>query len=124
MNHGDSIARWSAEQIAEKYKRGQKEHGGSVNHKNVVSHLAEEIFDSVVYLAVLHEQMYLIRELAEMGLVAEPGNEYLRAINNICIHGNEYGKREEELEGEPQTEEFGSYYHKQIAEMIMEWLTK
>jgi hypothetical protein len=123
VNHAECIARWAAASIEEKYKRGQKEHGGSVNHKNVVSHLAEEIFDSVVYLAVIQEQHVLIREIAELALL-KGDDPYMRAIYNIVVHGNEDGVEEEELEGEPETKHFASYYNKQISERIYNWLTK
>jgi hypothetical protein len=123
MNHPECIARWAAESITEKYKRGQKEHGGSVNHKNVVSHLAEEVFDSVVYLAVIQEQFALMQEIAEIALLRGE-DPYMRAIHNVLTKGNENGTQEEELEGDAQTKHFASYYNKQISERLYEWLTK
>lgn len=126
MSHADSIARWATEVVTEKYERGQRAHGGTINNKNVLPCLVEEVLDSVVYLAVLCEQHEVIRQLAEQGIMYDGGHhkdEYLQAILNIINTGNERGIQEEEAE-EPLTKTFDAYYKKQIAERILNWLTE
>ncbi len=127
MTHSDSIAKWVSEGIAEKYSKGQEQHGGDVRRKNVLPAIAEELFDSLTYLAVLHEQFALILELAEMGLATGHGEdygEYFSAIINIVRHGNEDGSKEEEREEEAKSLTFDKYYNKEIAERMFAWLTK
>ncbi len=126
MSHSDSIARWVSEGIAEKYSKGQLSHGGDVRRKNVLPALAEELFDSLTYLAVLHEQFALILEIAELGYQCDMGitKSYFDAIINIVRHGNEDGSKEEEREEDARSLTFDKYYNKEIAERMFAWLTK
>ena len=124
--HASQIAHWVSTETYNKYLRGQEEHGGNVTHKNVLSHLSEELMDGLVYLAVLHEQIQMIKDIANHAftLDVEEKNKALHGIWNICKWGNEYGHIEEELTGEPQVELFSEYFYTRISKRMIKWLTK
>lgn len=119
--HARQIADWVGDELYKKYVAGQEEHGGNVARKNVLGHLTEELLDALVYLAVLQEQMAMIRLIAES---ATQPTEALDAIISICAFGNEYKEREVEKEKEPQVTRFDEAYKKRISERVLEWLTK
>jgi hypothetical protein len=128
------IDEWFGTQLREKYKRGQEQHGGNVAYKRVLNHITEEVVDTVVYLAVLQEQMQLIADIANYSLTlgrispeynnSDEKTRALEAIWNIIKHGNVGGEQEEELEGNPECEDYGSYYYNSTSRRFREWLTK
>lgn len=56
--HLDRITRRFNADLAAKYEKGQKEHGGNLWQKGgMIDHAIEEAIDLVVYLYTLKEQM-------------------------------------------------------------------
>jgi hypothetical protein len=126
-DHARDIANWVSSELFQKYRRGQAEHGGNVYNKPVSLHLTEELLDALVYLAVLHEQMEMILEIATHAGDAEGDVQAkaLKAIINLCLYGNEYGEIEREKTLGPQVFKFSEQEGKErIKERFRRWLTK
>ena len=57
-SHLTSITEWFREEVDEKYRQGQKEHGGSMWEKpGMLRSAIEEALDQVTYLKTLHDQI-------------------------------------------------------------------
>ena len=128
--HSRQISDWISDEVYDKYHRGQREHGGNLARKNVLGHLTEEVVDTIVYLAVLHEQIGAIQEICMWALDEEHDGDgivqggALNAILNITMCGNEEGDIEKELTGEPQAKLFSETNHMRVKERINAWQTK
>jgi hypothetical protein len=54
--HADDIVKWFKRNVEEKYFKGQKEHGGRLWRKPVLSMLRDEVVDAATYFEVLEAQ--------------------------------------------------------------------
>jgi len=93
--------------ISQKYRAGQKEHGGRLWRKPMVSHMVEEVNDLVVYLYTHRKQQLLLIgllfEARDIMTRADEAGHYsygLEQVNqalNLLLSGNVEGIEEEEL---------------------------
>lgn len=121
--HLDTILTRVKREVADKYRKGQKEHGGKLWRKAVLPHLMEEIKDLIVYGYTLERQLYNAasymaygyRELEKLDeLVAKHGSfvhahvpklreamGWVLGAQNILLFGNAEGEPEPELDNPP-----------------------
>jgi hypothetical protein len=106
--HLARVTKVVVEWVQEKYKYGQSKHGGNLNRKPMLEHLAQEYTDGLVYLithidqvreatARLDDYIYENTVDLEEGPIFEGDYRVLEAYN-LLQYGNIEGETEEELE--------------------------
>jgi hypothetical protein len=93
--HLSEIQRWFTQKHGQKYRAGQREHGGRLFRKPVMDFLVEEVLDFCSYVHVLKGHWDQVRDITGAvrcgGMNAEDGIEMIR---NIIDFGNPEGIRE------------------------------
>ena len=95
--HRIQVANMAQDWVNRKYAAGQLEHGGDLNRKPVLEHLAEEATDMLIYTIVFSDQIQQAIKCLEAAKETDRGWRLVESALNILKHGNPEGEAEEEL---------------------------
>lgn len=96
--HALEIAREISENVIEKYKLGQEEHGGYLWERDIVADMTGEIIDQVIYYATLRQQ---IQEVA-VALEKLQDVNFTGGVEDVLYHPLFDSFRTEEEHGDPE----------------------
>jgi hypothetical protein len=104
-NHKLFVANSTAEEIVNKYDKGQEEHGGKLWRKPIMDYIGEEIIDMAIYWSTFKVQwkelLHIIRYLHLLTLDPQTNTtSEIKALAekalNLMERGNVEGDEEEE----------------------------